>query len=1530
MRIMTESRPFGQLARRAALASALTLSLGALSACGENGNGDDLPAICSEERTLSILPGIDALASNSGFAPFQIQISGQISELEAGLDYEWVIDYGDGGTTSDTSSLISAGHGYTEPGDYTIKLTVTDSTCDKTYEFTQNVTVYPRVELTVADVQSTPNNVQVTEQIDVGMRIINISTSPLYVPITVQYLLSSQPSLLWNQIDQQIPLGSTEVTADEEGLVLGAGQQEVFTQSITVPATVPTGTYYVVAVVDPQDVISEEVDDENNNLVVSRSPINVFNGAADNPDLIVEPSLLAVGPTTAFRQLTTIRANGQVLNIGNEPVGFGEPQTTYAVFLHEEQAFDPETATRVFTSDPFDLDNVPPSNMLNIDRLEIALEDPIAIGPDDADLEIYVTICADPDNAVEEGDPNDENNSAEENNCATQETPLLITNVVSEGTDIVLEGFSITPQATFLDGTIEVSMNVANFGTVPTGSFFCSVYLSEDAALSVNEDTRLTNVNFRSLQPNNTAALTRVVAIPGFFDIGAYYVFAACDPSGVVQETFEDNNTIRLDEQLTIAAEAIIDLYITEFEVTPLSLDNGSDLTVNLTIANEGSSGSGPTEVVLRRSLDGDISVEDMIIGRAQVPPVSPSESVDLTIVVEALECGIFEGSYTLAAEVDPLSIVPEINPDNNVVVSETPLVINGDRCQCVGDDYEPNETPVTAASVSTGLYEDLTMCTGGETDYYQVNLTRGQSMTVRVNLQYDGDCSNLDLRLLSPEFQVIPDAVSATASPVEQSDLFLVQEEGLYVIEVKGRGRCDVNRYDMEIMILDPIPGIDLTGSDMVISNTNPALLEEVTLTYSLLNIGSTDAGAHDLTFYLTQDQEIGVEDFVLDTQRRDLHEGALIQRGLTSALAIPRDAVDGDYYVCAVIDSGEAVEEGNEENNVFCSEQITVDTDCFDPFEINDTAEQASQMDAGMYENLTVCNQGRKDFYRFCAESGNEVEVSVNFVHEDGDIDLRLFEEQSEGAPQVVGTSSGTSDTESVGVEYVAGARCYIAEVLLNDDSDEVRSNAYTMNIRVEPGDPALACDDHFEPNDTFVSAVETGANLLNVINGVDEMGNPVPQVMDRCPENDLDYYYLDLRAGPTIELCAFNDESNPQDYNLNLILYGPGANSPQQLAAQLGTNPCVSRRITVDGRYYVRVRVGDPDRRAVRYGFTLSGLFGTDLTARNLTLEPLDIVPGETFLIYSFNVQNALTDAVESFNYGIYYSEDPIIDPSEDLLLELRQAEGISGLADRTEQGVLLVPEDEAYRRGAGYIGIYLDPEEQIEEENEGNNFLQRQANFVVCNEDQFFGNQTRATGANIEVNTLYEDLSVCPNTTDWFCVEGLEPGEYSANATFALASANDLDTDLNLEVVTVDQDRNLVGLLGRDLDIANNASVPFTLEETSNICLRVFPVRSSGSNAYSLIIDAPGLVDMGDMDMGTDDMGADDMGADDMGADDMAEADMPEGDMAMDDMTMDDMVEGDMVDGDMVDGDMTDPDMADPDMTDPDMPESDMGM
>lgn len=1403
---------------------ALALSVSPLVGCGDNtksGDGDDNngsggPSFCAADvQTLSV--ALAAAEPAEGFAPLDINLSGQVSRLE-NVNFSWTYDFGDG-TSSQGINQPNITHRFSEPGQYTITLTVKDDTCGKDYTAETAVTVRAPVDLTGSDLTVRPGNVQVTDQIQITMDLQNLTDEPLNLPVTVSYFLSNRAGVLFDELPALVALSTVEVPVDaESGLsVDGNGTVDVPPVDAEIPDNISTGSYFVIAAIDPFKEIGES-NPESNNIVASASSVFIENTIDDSPDLIVEN--VQAGPSTAFQQLSAININADISNAGQRPA-----ESVYAVYVQNDDGeFDRDNAVEVFRSQNIQVDSAEPNNTFNIRAQQIVLPNPIELPEGVDELSVCVWVEIDPDGALDEED--------ETNNLSRSESCVALSNTPQDGVDIALIDFDIQPRNTFLDGSIEVSLEVANFGTMPTRSFFCSIYLSTDDELDFNQDALLTNVNFSNLPEGQVDTDSRINNVPGFLPVGTFTAFAVCDPSSVVNETFEDNNIRRLDGPIVITPEAIIDLVASDINVTPNEVEDGGSTTLTATVSNEGMSGAGPALARLRRSEDTSCTNADPIIAEGNIAPLGPGESGEITLTAEGVLCDIFQPSYNLCLQLDPGNDVPEIDENNNLVVLNDALTFTGARCNCEVDNFEPNETPLTAVPVVGGDYLDNTICAGGGQDYYGVDLSIGQSLAVRVNLAHTGECSNLDLELLDPNFQVIPDSVSVSDGQLEQADLFLVQAAGRYLIRVKGRTGCDVNRYNMEVIVNSPGPGVDLTGTDLSVNDENPALAQTVEATFTTLNIADDTAQAYDVTLYLSQDTEIDETDFELITSRNeDGLQGARSIIGEVLEFNIPVEAVDENYFVCLMLDSGEEIDENDEDNNIICSEQITVDTSCYDPFEANDLPEDATVIQSGTLENLNVCDGGRDDYYRIQVPDGSRVTVRADFTHRAGDIDLSLL---SPGDPPAELERSATvRDFEEVGVEYVNGEQDFLIRVFLNDRNAE--SNDYTLTVTIEPGDPEDRCEASFEPNNTPDQAIASGSELGLALNQ--------EAALDRCPQDDFDFYYVDLFAGPTVTICAQNDESNPQDFNINLALFDQ---NQRQLAAQTGTEPCLTRQIVIDGRYFVRVLSVNQDRRAVRYRLTLDGVFGVDLAPSNLNVEPTDIVPGDfdSLVVYSFDLDNGRADRAEGVTYGIYYSTDEVIDPNEDALVETRVAGDIDGFSNLAIEDVVLLPADGInYQPGEGFFGIYVDEANAIDEQDEGNNAVAAGVNLLVCEEDAFDGNQSAAAAPFIDVNTLQDDLTICPGTEDWFCFDDLAPGDYLATANFALNPDDRTGSDLNIAVVAVDENRVTTAELGSDVSLGDNAEVSFNVSAQSDVCIRVFPLRPQGENNYSFQVSTP---------------------------------------------------------------------------------------
>jgi hypothetical protein len=165
-------------------------------------------------------------------------------------------------------------------------------------------------------------------------------------------------------------------------------------------------------------------------------------------------------------------------------------------------------------------------------------------------------------------------------------------------------------------------------------------------------------------------------------------------------------------------------------------------------------------------------------------------------------------------------------------------------------------------------------------------------------------------------------------------------------------------------------------------------------------------------------------------------------------------------------------------------------------DRLEPNDTAAQASP-GGGTQVGLTVC-PADVDFYSVALSTGDDITITVDFVHGEGNIDVEL----SNGA-SVVAMSSGTGNTETI--QYTASAAAtYTVRVFLRQDLGPSPGNQYSIDIdsRVAP-----CADDSYEDNDSPLLApfLSPGTTSLGV-----------------CPGDD-DYFDVFVDAGEQITVNA-----------------------------------------------------------------------------------------------------------------------------------------------------------------------------------------------------------------------------------------------------------------------------------------------------------------------------------------------------------------------------------------------------------------------
>ncbi|WP_433363544.1 CARDB domain-containing protein [Actinoplanes sp. CA-142083] len=129
------------------------------------------------------------------------------------------------------------------------------------------------------------------------------------------------------------------------------------------------------------------------------------------------------------------------------------------------------------------------------------------------------------------------------------------------------------------------------------------------------------------------------------------------------------------------------DLVVTGLTWSPATPDETSAITVSASVRNAGNAASAATTL--------DVRVNGVVVGNAQVSALAAGATTTVTV-----NAGRFaQGSYPVAATVDPGNIVAEQNNDNNTLTASSQLVV----AQAPGPDLQVTGVTSNPASPSAG-----------------------------------------------------------------------------------------------------------------------------------------------------------------------------------------------------------------------------------------------------------------------------------------------------------------------------------------------------------------------------------------------------------------------------------------------------------------------------------------------------------------------------------------------------------------------------------------------------------------------------------------------------------------------------------------------------------------------------------------------------------------------------------------------------------------------------------------------------------
>lgn len=474
-------------------------------------------------------------------------------------------------------------------------------------------------------------------------------------------------------------------------------------------------------------------------------------------------------------------------------------------------------------------------------------------------------------------------------------------------------------------------------------------------------------------------------------------------------------------------------------------------------------------------------------------------------------------------------------------------------------------------------------------------------------------------------------------------------------------------------------------------------------------------------------------------------------------------------------------------------------------DRFEPNDTRMTAAAINGGQQSGLTLC-PGDEDWFAVSLGAGDEVVVTVAFVHGEGDIDLELYGPSG----TVLASSRGVGNTETVRHTATAPG-VYAARVYLASDLGPNPGNTYSLEIQTTM---APCPSDVFEPNDTDTAARPLTAGTYPNLNV--------------CLGNE-DFYAVQLAAGDviTVDLSFSHAEGD-----IEISLRGP---SGTVLAS--GATSTDNERITwtaaTSGTYVIRVWLY-ADAGSVP-GNTYSMQIAITSPPPPMCVpdrfEPNDTAPAATSLSpgsqpnltacgdddwYAYNLR--LGDQL-TVNLTFSHAEGDV-----DVLLQNPAGVEVARASSASDNETLTHTVANA---GVHRLRVYLFRDTGTQP---GNGYAMNVSAVASCFTDRFEPNNTQATARALTAGA-YSDLAACPGDDDFYALSLTAGVPVSVNLAFSHVEGD-------IDMVLLDAAGNIVR---SSAGITDTESISYTPSVSGTFTVGVYLYRDTGSfpgNTYQL--------------------------------------------------------------------------------------------
>ena len=682
--------------------------------------------------------------------------------------------------------------------------------------------------------------------------------------LTIGYYLST---------DSVLNIGDTFLSSKHFNY-LYSGDIALDYPSLLIPFDMPLGKYYILAFADYNNTIDETFED--NNVKSLRVKIT-------EPIIDLSVYGLKISPTISAAD-SYISADLYEVNSGNTQAA--DHSLNY--FLSTDSIYDFEDT---FLSSS-DIHGYSPENYAYL-KPTLSLPASLPNG------NYYIIAIADHSNEIVE--INENNN--------IQIVPITI---ADPSFDLAISCF--TPSIKTAPGSyFYPTVYEDDFGNGHTSPHYVGYFLSKDSIYDVS-DTYLANDYVLGTYGGSSTKLNPSLQIPTNVVNGVYYILAISDYQHSVLEANETNNIVCIK---TIVAPSFADLVPSFQSSDSVMVIAGTSFSPTIIQHNNGTTFASNFSLGYFISTDSLYDSNDTLLS---------AESINDTIkdIYTYLNPTIYvplsqkPSDYYILAVSDYLSEIQESNENNNYVA----LKIKVGRS---GIDLTVASLSIIDTSLVAGefMYLNYTETNDGNLDahahhlgYFLSTDSTYDDSDIYLSTDYLSTLKGGNNRILNPALY-IPNAL-----PYGKYYVLVVADYGKNVVEIDE----DNNTRALLVTIGVPPTNIDLLLSYFYSESDSISQGSPLTVNFNEYNSGTSNADAHNVSYYLSSDTSFSSDDTYLGYEYvYGITAGTNYSRA--TSLDIPYTMPLGNYYLVAVSDRENQILETNERNNSFFTQLIVAE---------------------------------------------------------------------------------------------------------------------------------------------------------------------------------------------------------------------------------------------------------------------------------------------------------------------------------------------------------------------------------------------------------------------------------------------------------------------------------------------------------------------------------------------------------------------------------------------------------------------------